>query len=421
VPGHLEGVKSKGKALMKMVGCEWTYPCNKTATVENITIQVSLSSRVAILGPNGAGKSTMIKLLIGENIPQKGTVWKFQGARVAYVAQHAFEQIEAHQSKTANEYIRWRYEIDGEDKEAIKKATMTLTQEEEELRQKAVVLELKDKEDRLVKYKGVIEKLTGLRRTNKQKEFEYQVKWEGKPDEANVYVPLPKLEALPKLFGKMVKAVDEKIAAMAGMYIRPLTRENVEKQLEDIGLDKEFGSHSPISQLSGGQKVKAVFAAALWRQPHIVLLDEPTNYLDRESLGALAGAVKEFGGGVVIISHNEEFTSTLCTETWLMSKNQDSGIATLTPTGADWMSETLAKAAGDKIEMPNDEPEEMLDGAGNVMKLKKRLNERDTKKRIKEIEKQLKLAKGKTSNFTEEQIWELQDELEELTAPPVVA
>lgn len=338
---------------------------------------------------------------------------------MAYVAQHAFEQIEAHQNKTPNEYIRWRYEIDGEDKEAIKKATMTLTEEEEELRKKGVVLELKDADGKLVKHKGVIEKLTGLRRVNKEKEFEYQVKWEEKPDEANIYVPLPKLDALPKLYGKMVKTVDEKIASMAGMYVRPLTRENVEKQLEDVGLDREFGSHCPISQLSGGQKVKVVFAAALWRQPHIVLLDEPTNYLDRESLGALTGAVRDFGGGVVIISHNEEFTSTLCKETWLMSKNEETGIATLTPTGADWMSNTLA-AAGEKIEAKDCNPDEYIDAAGNVIKLKKQLGEKEKQKRIKEIEKQLKQAK-KSGNMDDEKMWELQDELEELKAPPKTA
>ena len=36
----------------------------------------------------------------------------------------------------------------------------------------------------------------------------------------------------------------------------------------------------------------------------MLVLDEPTNYLDRESLGALAAAIKEFGGGVVMISHH---------------------------------------------------------------------------------------------------------------------
>ena len=55
---------------------------------------------------------------------------------------------------------------------------------------------------------------------------------------------------------------------------------------------------------TGGQKVKVVLAAAMWNAPHMLVLDEPTNYLDRESLGALAAAIKEYGGGVVMISHH---------------------------------------------------------------------------------------------------------------------
>jgi len=47
-----------------------------------------------------------------------------------------------------------------------------------------------------------------------------------------------------------------------------------------------------------------VLAACMWLSPHILVLDEPTNYLDRDSLGALATAIKEYGGGVVMISHN---------------------------------------------------------------------------------------------------------------------
>ena len=47
-----------------------------------------------------------------------------------------------------------------------------------------------------------------------------------------------------------------------------------------------------------------VIAAAMWNNPHILVLDEPTNYLDRDSLGALAGAIKEYGGGIVMITHN---------------------------------------------------------------------------------------------------------------------
>jgi elongation factor 3 len=56
--------------------------------------------------------------------------------------------------------------------------------------------------------------------------------------------------------------------------------------------------------LSGGQKVKLVLAAAFWTVPHLVVLDEPTNFLDREALGALSIGLKEWGGAVIMISHN---------------------------------------------------------------------------------------------------------------------
>ena len=44
--------------------------------------------------------------------------------------------------------------------------------------------------------------------------------------------------------------------------------------------------HNPTSSLLS--QVKVVLAAAMWNTPHIVILDEPTNYLDRDSLGASA-------------------------------------------------------------------------------------------------------------------------------------
>lgn len=49
---------------------------------------------------------------------------------------------------------------------------------------------------------------------------------------------------------------------------------------------------------------------------HILVLDEPTNFLDRDSLGGLAVAIRDFKGGVVMISHNEEFVGALCPEQW---------------------------------------------------------------------------------------------------------
>lgn len=57
--------------------------------------------------------------------------------------------------------------------------------------------------------------------------------------------------------------------------------------------------------------MKVVLAAAMWNNPHLLVLDEPTNFLDRESLGALASAIQEFAGGVIMISHNSGGPATL--------------------------------------------------------------------------------------------------------------
>lgn len=56
----------------------------------------------------------------------------------------------------------------------------------------------------------------------------------------------------------------------------------------------------------------------MWNNPHLLVLDEPTNFLDRDSLGGLAVAIREFKGGVILISHNEEFVGALCSEQWLV-------------------------------------------------------------------------------------------------------
>merc|ERR1719199_43447 len=110
---------------------------------------------------------------------------------------------------------------------------------------------------------------------------------------------------------------DEKIAAKeAGLDLRPCTTTEIQKHLDDFGLEQEFGTYGKIRGLSGGQKVKLVLAAAMWNCPHLLVLDEPTNYLDREALGALSSALNEWGGSVLMISHNKEFYSSVCKEEW---------------------------------------------------------------------------------------------------------
>merc|ERR1719375_1294761 len=179
-----------------------------------------------------------------------------------------------------------------------------------------------------------------------------------------------------------------------------LTQDGIQKHLEDFGVDPESASHTWIESLSGGMKVKVVLAAAMWQNPHILILDEPTNYLDREGLGALVLACKDYKGGVLIISHNKEFCDSVATEKWIMK-------------GGYLRIEGESKAADEEAEQATTKADVVYDGAGNKVDVKKALSEKDAKKAIKDIESKLK-KQAKTKTMTDEEMWELQDKLLEL-------
>jgi len=390
-PTPIQGIKTRGRPLIKMDDVTFTYPGNTKPTLYNVTIRASMASRVGCVGVNGAGKSTMIKLLTGELVADAnvgaGVQWKHDAVRVAYVAQHAFHHIEQHLTRTPNEYIRWRYE-GGEDKESLNKATLKLTPEDEKLLAVPVLRDSDDGKGGNVKVKRTFERLTGARRPVR-KEFEYEVVWQGQALDKTEWLIGSQLVKMGA--EKHVKYVDIKAEASAGAYTRPLTSANVEKHLEDIGLEKEFASHYRMSALSGGQKVKVVLAAAMWMQPHILILDEPTNYLDRDSLGALAVAIDEFEGGVVIISHNDQFVSTVCKEHWVMEAGR------LDVKGdAEWMKKQDTEIEFKALETTTD-------AAGNTVKVKqpKAKMSRQEKKNYDKLKKAAR-ARGEEVSSDEE-------------------
>merc|ERR1719440_1944852 len=174
--------------------------------------------------------------------------------------------------------------------------------------------------------------------------------------------------------------------------------------LKDFGLDGEAASHSPLASLSHGQRVKVVICASCWQNPHIIILDEPTNYLDRDGLGALVRGLEGYQGGVVIISHNTEFTDSVCTQKWIMEKSEVTGAGRLREEGEIKLDEAIEEQKG---------PDEVYDESGNKIEVKKKLEAKDVKKAIKEIEKKLK-ENAKKNNLSEEEVWELSDKLAEL-------
>lgn len=72
-----------------------------------------------------------------------------------------------------------------------------------------------------------------------------------------------------------------------------------------------------MDQLSGGQRARIVFALIAHEKPHLLMLDEPTNPLDMESIDALAQCLKNFKGGVIMISHDMRLISQCAQEIYI--------------------------------------------------------------------------------------------------------
>merc|ERR1719463_563302 len=200
-----------------------------------------------------------------------------------------------------------------------------------------------------------------------KKENEYECKWVGMPIDMLTWVNRALLIEMG--YKTMVQREDEKQAAMAGLQNKQLTTPGVEKHLADYGVTAEFATHNLLRSLSAGQKVKVVLGAAMWQNPHILVIDEPTNYLDRDALGALTEAIETWSGGVVVISHNLAFCDRVATEKWIMDAGH------LRAEGGEYVDVKLDDKAG---------ADEVQDASGNTLAVTraKTLTQKDKNKEI---------------------------------------
>lgn len=402
-PGNLEGVKSLSKSILKMNNVVYQYETRNTPTIQNINLECSRVSRVAVIGANGAGKTTAIKVLNGELKPTSGTIVKHPNLRLAYVAQHAFHHLEKHINKTPTEYILWRF-AGNEDRENLIKVESTETEDKiAKYFINTTDMSLKICSSPEEQLKAIEAEYINARRDNKKlKTKDYQVKWKSKSREDMIWVTREILIKMGAVL--LVQRFDEKEAAASGLQNKTLTSNCIEKYLQDFSIEPEQASHTQIGSLSGGQKVKIVIAASLWQNPHLIILDEPTNYLDRDGLGALTKAIEEFKGGVIIISHNKEFANAVAQEKWIMKSGN------LRKEG-----ESIVKEE-EKINNKHIiEQDTIKDAYGNEIKVEKEkiLTGSEKKNKIKKLQKQLKEG-IKNNTLTEDEQFTIEDEIETL-------
>ncbi|EKX41356.1 hypothetical protein GUITHDRAFT_88450 [Guillardia theta CCMP2712] len=93
--------------------------------------------------------------------------------------------------------------------------------------------------------------------------------------------------------------------------------QELRKQLAQCGVTSELQT-TRASCLSGGQRSRVALAAVSYTKPHLLIMDEPTNNLDIESVDALSEAVLNFDGGVVLVSHDQTFVSAVAKEVWVL-------------------------------------------------------------------------------------------------------
>ncbi|KAK0952645.1 ATP-binding cassette, regulator of translational elongation [Friedmanniomyces endolithicus] len=92
--------------------------------------------------------------------------------------------------------------------------------------------------------------------------------------------------------------------------------EEYRRHLGAFGITGKTGLQK-MELLSGGQKSRVAFACLGLTNPHILVLDEPSNHLDIEAMDALSVALRNFGGGVLMVSHDVTMLQNVCTSLWV--------------------------------------------------------------------------------------------------------
>lgn len=134
----------------------------------------------------------------------------------------------------------------------------------------------------------------------------------------------------------------------------------------------------PFRDLSGGQKARVVFADLSFMGMHVIFFDEPTNHLDMESIDALADAINEYQGGVVLVTHDVRLIELCKCELWEVPGNR--GVRKLPEDLDGYKERLLAALRADDTEFRKvAEEERKMREQRKVLEMRKKMMSRDAK------------------------------------------
>ena len=200
---HIEEAEQSGRKVIRARNVSYSY--DDETVISNFSIKIMRGDRIGLIGNNGVGKTTLLRLLLGELVPQSGTVKLGTGLQIGY-----FDQL----------------------------------REELEL----------------------------------EKSVAYNV------GEGRTYI---------KLNGKDRHV----IGYLKGFLFSPKR------------------SEMPVKALSGGERNRVILAKLFTRPANLLVLDEPTNDLDVETLEVLEEKLCEYAGTLIVVSHDREFLDNVVTST----------------------------------------------------------------------------------------------------------
>ncbi|WP_088141157.1 ABC-F family ATP-binding cassette domain-containing protein [Achromobacter xylosoxidans] len=149
---------------------------------------------------------------------------------------------------------------------------------------------------------------------------------------------------------------------------------------------------SKVGPMSGGEKARLALSLIVWQKPNLLLLDEPSNHLDVETREALAAALADFGGSMLLVSHDRHLLRTTVDSFWIVA---DGAVQEFDGDLEDYRDWLAARNAGERAEAARENAE---GGEPVVDRKAQRRAEAEQRQRLSALRKPLesKLAKIET-------------------------